>query len=80
MFDDFAERMAAAGQVDPRKLAFKDRVLQVIAEVTHGFEDLAQPLVIGDVIADEIRVAHGCRSRERRLPGSSTKTGFLALD
>jgi hypothetical protein len=36
----------------------------MIAEVAHGFENLAQPLGVGDVIADEKGVAHGRASTE----------------
>jgi hypothetical protein len=31
----------------------------MVPKVPHGLEDLPQPLVVADVVADEIRVAHG---------------------
>jgi hypothetical protein len=30
----------------------------VVAEIAHRLEDLAQPLVVGDVVTDEVGIAH----------------------
>ena len=59
VFDDLAERVAAAGEIYGGKLALEDRVLEMVAKIPHCFEDFAQPLVIADVVADEKCVAHG---------------------
>ncbi len=54
-----AESRPALGQVGRRELALEDRVLQVVAEIPHGLKDLTEPLVVGDVVADENRISHG---------------------
>lgn len=59
MVDDLAECLAALGKVDRPELALEDGVLQVVAKAAHGFEDLAEPFVVTDVVADEEGVAHG---------------------
>lgn len=59
VLDDLAERMPALGEIDRGELALEDRVLQMVAEVAHGLEDLAEPLVVADVVADEKSVTHG---------------------
>jgi len=59
VLDDLGERMPALGQIDRRELALEDRVLQVVAEIPHGLEDLAKPLVVADVVADKVGVSHG---------------------
>src|SRR5690606_12628148 len=59
VIDDLAERVPAPGDVDRRKLTFEDRVLQVVAEVPHGFKDLAKALVVANVVADEVGITHG---------------------
>lgn len=59
VLDDVAQGVPAAGQIDGGELALEDRVLQVVAKVPHGLVDLAEPLVIADVVADEVGVSHG---------------------
>jgi hypothetical protein len=49
----------AASEVGRSELAFEDGVLEVIAVVAHGLEDLPQALVIANVVADEVRGTHG---------------------
>jgi len=68
--NQLGERRSALGQVGRCELALEDRVLQVVAEIPHGLENLAKALVVGDVVADEDRVSHDDRSacRHRRLP------------
>ena len=51
--------MAAFGQIDRRELALEDRVLQMVAEIAHGLEDFAQPLIVADIVADEKSISHG---------------------
>lgn len=50
--------MSTLCDIDGCKLTFKDRKLQVIAEVTHGLEDLSETLVVADVIANKVGIAH----------------------
>jgi hypothetical protein len=63
--DDAGEFDAAADEVGGGELAFEDGVLEVVAETAHEFEDFAEAAVVGDVVADEIGLAHGvtCRAR-----------------
>ena len=63
VLDDLGKRMPAFGKIDRIKLTLENRVLQMIAEVPHGFEDFAKPPVIADVVGDEIGVSHGRVSR-----------------
>lgn len=56
--DDAAKQLAAANQVGRGELALEDGKLEVIAEIAHGLEDLAQALVVGDIVADQIGGAH----------------------
>ena len=58
MIDDAGKFGAAADKVAGRELTFEDRVLEMIAITTHGFEDLAESAVVANVVADEIRLAH----------------------
>jgi len=59
VLNDARELRPAANKVRLRELALEHRVLQVIAVAPHGFEDLAKPLIIRNVITDQIRLAHG---------------------
>ena len=65
---DFLGRLTASrlsetlGQqvvVENRPGAGGNVAAQMVAKVPHGFEDLAEPFVIADVVTDEIRVTHG---------------------
>jgi hypothetical protein len=35
----------------------------MVSEVAHGLEDLAEPLVVADVVTDEVGVSHGTSGR-----------------
>jgi len=59
MLDQLAEHMAAFGQIDGRELALEDGVLEVVAEIAHGLEDLAQSFIVANIVADEKRISHG---------------------
>jgi hypothetical protein len=59
--DDFGELGGELGEVGAGELALEDGVLEVIAPGAHDFEDAAEAFVIGDVVADEVRVAHRAR-------------------
>jgi hypothetical protein len=72
MLDDFRERMPTSGQIDRRELALEDRVLQMVAEVAHGLEDLAEAFVVADVVANEKSVAHGLISQGEQHPCSES--------
>ena len=58
VINNLVQFMLALSQVDWVELTFEDRVLQVISEIAHRLEDFAEPLVITDVIADEIGITH----------------------
>jgi len=58
VFDDAGEFGAAADEVAGSELAFEDGVLEVVAETAHEFEDFAEAAVVGDVVADEVGLAH----------------------
>jgi hypothetical protein len=58
--DDLTEHRA---QVEPHQitrieLAFEDGILQVIAPIPQGFKNLAEPLVIPNVVGDQIDGSH----------------------
>jgi hypothetical protein len=56
--DDAGKFGAAANNIACRELALEDGVLKMVAEATHEFEDFAQAAVVGDVVADEVGLAH----------------------
>ena len=58
VIDDAGEFGAAADDVAGGELAFEDGVLEVVAVAAHGFEDFAEALVVGDVVADEVGLSH----------------------
>jgi hypothetical protein len=58
VFDDAGEFNAAADEVAGRELAFEDGVLEMVAKTAHEFEDFAEAAVVGDVVTDEIGLAH----------------------
>ena len=62
--DDVLKLGLTLQQVDFGQLALKDAELDVISPVFHGFEDLAQPFGISDVVADDVGVLHGGSSKE----------------
>jgi hypothetical protein len=56
--DQFTQDVPALREVDGRELAFEDRVLQVVPEIAHGLEDLAEALAVVNVVADEVGGSH----------------------
>jgi hypothetical protein len=58
MVDDRAEFGAHAGAVGGSELALEDGVLEVVTPGAHGFEDEAEALVVRDVVADQVGLAH----------------------
>ena len=76
VLDDLRERVAATSQVNRGELALEDRVLQMVAEVAHGFVDLAEALVIADVVADEESVAHSLFSQDEQRPCGGSRRWF----
>ena len=49
---------AAADEIAGRELALENRVLEMVAKTAHEFEDFAETAVVGDVVTDEIGLAH----------------------
>ena len=58
VLDEVGEEGAAADEVGGGELAFEDGELEVVAEGAHGFEDLAEAFVVGDVVTDQVGLAH----------------------
>jgi hypothetical protein len=58
VFDDAGEFRAAPNKVARSELALEYGVLQMIAVPPHGLEDLAKPLIIADVVTNEIGLPH----------------------
>jgi hypothetical protein len=61
--DDAGKFGAAPNQVARGELALEYGVLQMIAVPAHGLEDFAEPLVVSDVVTNQIRLAH-CKARK----------------
>ena len=61
MVDDAGEFGAKPREFAGVELAFKDRVLEMIAPGAHDAEDEAEALVVADVVADEVGGAHLCK-------------------
>ena len=51
--------MTASYEISGSELAFEDRVLEMVAEIAHGLVHGPKPLVIANVVADEVGIAHG---------------------
>ena len=68
MVDDLAQQVAASSQVGTRELALEYRVLEVVSKATHRLMNLAQPQVVCNVVADQVRRAHSRRISERTDP------------
>jgi hypothetical protein len=45
-------------QLSRRELAFEDAELEMVSPITHGFEDFTKSLIVGDIVRDNIRMAH----------------------
>jgi hypothetical protein len=58
MVDDRRQCGSAPRKVGGRQLALEDGKLQMVAEPAHRLEDLAQALVIADVVADQVGESH----------------------
>ena len=54
MVNDEREIVAAARQIGLGELALEYRKLQMVTVVPHCFEDLSQPLLVGDVVTDQV--------------------------
>ncbi len=78
--DDGAQFGAHAGEVGGSELALEDGVLEMVAPGAHRFEDEAEALVVGDVVADQVGLAH-VRAYDAPLstcPAASTGARKLA--
>lgn len=58
VFDDAGKLRAAPDQVARSELALEHGVLQMIAVTPHSLKDLAKPLVVADVVTNQIGLAH----------------------
>lgn len=58
MVDDCRKFRQALRKVCRRQLALENGVLQVVAIVAHNLNHLAKPLVIADVVTNEIGLSH----------------------
>jgi hypothetical protein len=56
--DDPGKFDTAPNKIAGRELALEHGILQMIAVPAHGLEDLAKALVVADVVADEVGLAH----------------------
>jgi hypothetical protein len=56
--DDFGKCRAKAYQIGVAQLALEHGILQVIAPPAHLLKDLPEALIIADVVADKIGIAH----------------------
>ena len=56
--DDAGKFGAAPNQVARGELALEYGVLQMVAVPAHRLEDFAQPLVVGDVVTNQIGLPH----------------------
>src|SRR5579872_5024887 len=59
VMDDRRQLRPQPSQIGRRKLALEHRILKMVPIAAHGLVNLAQPLVIADVITNEVRGAHG---------------------
>jgi hypothetical protein len=66
VMNQFAESVTAARQIRCRKFAFEYRILHAIPEAAHALVDAAKAEVVGNVVADEVSVPHGCAGLSAR--------------
>ena len=78
VLDDAGEFGAAADEVGRGELAFEDGVLEMVAETAHESEDFAEAAVVGDVVTDEIGLAHVGYLRRVGLPASRCRKTMRA--
>jgi len=58
MMNNQVQRSPAPSQIPLRKLALENRILQMIAEATHGLENFAKPAIVRNVVTHQIGLAH----------------------
>ncbi len=58
VMNNLAQRLAATHQIECRELVLKDRALKMVPKPAHQIEDFPQPLVIRNVVTDQIGAAH----------------------
>jgi len=63
VMDDVVQLAAALNQLAFTELAFEHAVLQVIAPVPHRLIDFAKPLIVTNVIGNDIRMPHAVARR-----------------
>jgi hypothetical protein len=56
--NDPRQRRPAADQIARGELALEYGVLQMVAIAAHGLEDFAKPLIVGNVVTDQIGLPH----------------------
>src|SRR5271157_5678594 len=64
MLDNRPQLRAAPRQVHRRKLALEDGKLQMVPVPAHGLKHLPQPLLIADVVTNQVRGSHDLDHRE----------------
>ena len=80
MMNDLRQRRPATDQIGGGELTLEDGILQVIAKAAHGLEDLAESLVVADVVTNQVRLAHSTTLAERSGISWPTETpirGFV---
>jgi len=77
---------AAADEIAGRELALENRVLEMVAKTAHEFEDFAETAVVGDVVTDEIGLAHlvylrvgRCRERSTAKSRKVVKVPLISM-
>jgi hypothetical protein len=70
VLNDFAQGMTATGNIDGVELALEDRVLQVVAEISHRFEDAPQSLRVANIVSYQVGISH-----EKSLSAREFATG-----
>jgi hypothetical protein len=59
VLNDAAQLGSAPKKVALRELALEHGVLKVIAESPHRLKDFAKTLIVGDVVTNQVGLAHG---------------------
>jgi len=76
--DDVGKLGAATDQIRLSQLAFKNRILKMIAVPAHGLEDLAQAFVVADVVTDQVGLPHFNHCSENILRDERTDGRYRA--
>jgi len=80
MIDDIAKLGAAAHQVFRGKLAFENRILQMISEAPQFLMNASEPFIVRNVVTDKVCCSHNNQTYRQHTLVSFVGKSFYKLD